>query len=99
MGLLKVEEVGVWHSDAQKGERLVTMANAIELGRIMTRDIGGSDPERMSAENVMKYVQSAFEGSSIQLQVIEGQEVFEKEYPCFAAVNRAANGKTLVLFF
>lgn len=92
LGLLKVEALGVWHSDVKQGERLVTMANGIELGRIMTRDIGGSDPERMSAENVMKYVQSAFANSSIQLNVIEGQEVFEKEYPCFAAVNRAANG-------
>jgi hypothetical protein len=27
------------------------------------------------------------------MTVIEGQEVFEKEYPSFAAVNRAANGK------
>ena len=94
LGLLKVEELGVWHSDVNQSQRLVTMANGIELGRIMTRDIGGSDPERMSAENVMKYVQNAFANSSIQLNVIEGQEVFEKEYPCFAAVNRAANGES-----
>lgn len=91
LGLLKVEALGVWHSDAKQGEQLVKMANGIELGRIMTRDIGGSDPERMSAENVMKYVQNAYANSSIQVNVIEGQEVFQKEYPCFAAVNRAAD--------
>jgi hypothetical protein len=32
------------------------------------------------------------------MTVIEGQEVFEKEYPSFAAVNRAANGNIIFLF-
>jgi len=57
----------------------------------MTRDIGGSDPERMSAENVLKYVRQALESTEIKIEVVEGQDEFVKSYPCFAAVNRAAN--------
>ncbi len=97
LGLLKFEELGIWEEDKEAGETLVKQANAIELGRIVTRDIGGSDPERMSAENVMKYVQKTFNGSSIIVHVIEGQKNFEKDYPCFAAVNRAAACKKILL--
>lgn len=73
--------------------KTLELVSAIELGRIVTRDIGGSDPERMSAINVASYVSNIFESSGINLTVIEGQSLFEKDYPCFAAVNRAASGK------
>ena len=74
-------------------QKLVETVNAIELGRIVTRDIGGSDPERMAAPRVLEYVQHAFKGTqSIKIQVVEGQHNFERDYPLFAAVNRAANG-------
>ena len=32
-----------------------------------------------------------FDGSCIKVEVIQGQETFEKEYPCLAAVNRCAS--------
>lgn len=88
--LLKVEKLGYWHSNLAEGNDLIKTINAIEIGRIVTRDIGGSDPERMSAENVLKYVRSIFDATDIKISVVEGQENFEKNYPCFAAVNRAA---------
>ena len=53
----------------------------------------------MSSENVLKYVRSIFESTDIKLSVIEGQENFEKHYPCFAAVNRAAEGDFLTIYF
>ena len=90
--MLKVEKLGYWHSNLAEGNDLIKTINAIEIGRIVTRDIGGSDPERMSAENVLKYVRSIFDATDIKISVVEGQENFEKNYPCFAAVNRAAEG-------
>ena len=33
----------------------------------MARDIGGSDPERMSAANTAKYVTEVFQGTSIKV--------------------------------
>ncbi len=90
--MLKIEKLGFWHHNLKEGSELVKVVNGIELGRIVARDIGGSDPERMNSENVLKYVENIFESTDIKMQVIEGQENFEKNYPCFAAVNRAANG-------
>lgn len=69
------------------------MANAVELGRIVAKDIGGSDPERMSASNVLKYMNETFGScSNIKMEVIDDVKVFEESYPSFAAVNRAADG-------
>ena len=63
--LLKIDRLGFWHDgDAQVAERLIEHANAVELGRIVARDIGGSDPERMCAANVQAYVESIFKSSS-----------------------------------
>jgi len=90
--LIKLEKLGYWHQNLTEGNQLIQAINAIEIGRIVTRDIGGSDPERMSAENVLKYVQNIFQSTDIKITVVEGQDNFEKGYPCFAAVNRAANG-------
>lgn len=89
--LLKVDSLGFWHTDLEAASRLLSVVKAVELGRIVTRDIGGSDPERMSAPNVHKYVEKVLKSSGIHMSVVHGQENFEKDYPCFAAVNRAAN--------
>ncbi len=64
---------------------------ALEAGRIVSRDIGGSDPERMAAPRVEEYVRKAFDGTGVKVEVLQGQSNFEREYPCFAAVNRAAS--------
>jgi len=95
LALFKFEELGIWDNNKEAGDILIKQANAIELGRILTRDIGGSDPERMSAINVMNYVQNSFKDSCVSVQVITGQKNFEKDYPCFAAVNRAADCKKI----
>ena len=74
------------------GERKVMEeARAIEAGRVVARDIGGSDPERMAAPRVEEYVQEAFKGTKVKVEVMKGQAFFEKEYPCLAAVNRCAS--------
>lgn len=50
--------------DNNSEERLVKYARAIELGRIVGRDIGGADPERMAPPRVAEYVQNLFQTSS-----------------------------------
>jgi len=71
-------------------KKVMEEAQAIEAGRVVARDIGGSDPERMAAPKVEAYVQEAFKGTKVKVEVMKGQEFFEKEYPCLAAVNRCA---------
>lgn len=45
----------------------------------------------MAAPRVEEYVRSIFKDvPEVKLEVVQGQSTFEKEYPCLAAVNRAA---------
>merc|ERR1712073_185060 len=69
----------------------VDLAKALEAGRIVSRDIGGSDPERMAAPRVEEYINQEFNGTGVKVEVIKGQSVFEEMYPCLAAVNRCAS--------
>ena len=112
--ILKVDKLGFWKENSKEASDILKVINGIELGRIVARDIGGSDPERMSPPNVLKYVKDALKNTDIKvfillniyiliysltntklnkMSVVEGQEEFLKSYPCFAAVNRAADCK------
>lgn len=73
-------------------KKLFDTALALEQARIVCRDIGGSDPERMSAPRVAEYVQEIFKGSPVKVEVISDEQRLQKEYPLYAAVNRAARG-------
>lgn len=59
--------------------------------RAVARDIGGGDPERMTPTSVAHYVTDLFCASAVKVQVLDNVNKFEKEYPLYAAVNRAAN--------
>ncbi|KAF8794558.1 DnaJ subfamily A member 1 like protein [Argiope bruennichi] len=84
----KIEALGY----TSMGSLQSPVLSGIELGRIMCRDIGGSDPERMAAPNVATYVKELFVNTCIKIDIIHDQSVIEKEYPLLAAVNRAAKG-------
>jgi hypothetical protein len=45
----------------------VNYARAVEFGRAVGRDIGGSDPERMAPPSVAEYVQELFKSSSVKV--------------------------------
>ncbi|KAI1900898.1 hypothetical protein AGOR_G00054580 [Albula goreensis] len=87
----KVAVLGVWAKTEEVGKQLAQRASALESGRLVCRDIGGSDPERMAAPRVAEYVQSLFKDSPVQVSVVSDLNVLEREYPCLAAVNRCAN--------
>jgi len=87
----KITRLGLsYKQDSSNHTTLIKNACGIELGRLIARDIGGSDPERMSAENTAKYVSEIFRGTSIKVKVIKDRKAFEKDYPLFAAVDRCA---------
>ena len=87
----KVAKLGIF-GDAPKIQSKVDQVSALELGRIVSRDIGGSDPERMAAPRVEEYIRNEFEGHpNVKIEVIKGHTMFEHEYPCFAAVNRCSS--------
>ncbi|XP_036383475.1 putative aminopeptidase W07G4.4 [Megalops cyprinoides] len=88
----KVTVLGVWVKTEEEGKKLVHLAVALEAGRLVCRDIGGSDPERMAAPRVAEYVEALFKDSPVDVSVVSDVSVLEKEYPCLAAVNRCASG-------
>ncbi|CAF1040771.1 unnamed protein product [Rotaria sordida] len=92
----KVERLGFFIGqtslDNNYNEKLINYARAIEMGRVVARDIGGTDPERMAPPRVAEYVENLFNKSSdVKINIIKDKNEFEKNYPLFAAVNRAAN--------
>ncbi|PIK58591.1 putative aminopeptidase W07G4.4-like [Apostichopus japonicus] len=89
----KVEALGVIDKSAETAKTLVEKAIAVESGRLVYRDIGGSDPERMAPPNVATYVNELFDSadSQVKVEVLSDLPAIEKNYPLFAAVNRCAS--------
>lgn len=89
----KVELLGVFDESSDSARALVENATAIESGRVVYRDIGGSDPERMAPPNVANYVKKLFSSneSQVKVNVLSDLPEIEKKYPLFAAVNRCAS--------
>ncbi|XP_061116083.1 putative aminopeptidase W07G4.4 [Conger conger] len=87
----KVEVLGIWAKAEGEAKKLVDQAKALEAGRLVCRDIGGSDPERMAPPRVVEYVQALFQGTLVTVSVESALNTLEKEYPCLAAVNRCAS--------
>ncbi|KAL5111559.1 putative aminopeptidase [Taenia crassiceps] len=71
-------------------EDLLRVASAIEEGRRVARDIGGSDPERMAASRIADYLQEEFQNCpDVAISVTD---VDPHAYPLMAAVDRATLG-------
>jgi len=90
----KITMLGVCSNELKSEEEaaaLISKACGLEHGRIVTRDIGGSDPERMAPGKVEEYVRSVFNGTSIKMSVVAGHQNFVNDYPLFAAVDRCAD--------
>ncbi len=68
---------------------------AIEAGRRLARDVGGADPERMSAIRASEAIAAFFApiisaNPNVTMHVVDDLAVIKREYPLLAAVNRAA---------
>uniref|UniRef100_A0A1I8Q2Y3 Cytosol aminopeptidase domain-containing protein n=1 Tax=Stomoxys calcitrans TaxID=35570 RepID=A0A1I8Q2Y3_STOCA len=85
----RITNLSVMISHNPKAEDIVKEAIVLESGRYVARDIGVGDPERMAPPRVEEYVTKLFDG--MKVTVISDLNTIAKEYPLFAAVNRAAN--------
>ncbi|XP_058813167.1 putative aminopeptidase W07G4.4 [Topomyia yanbarensis] len=87
----RFDQIGFYHPDSGKLTAIMKEAKAFEAGRFVARDIGGGDPERMAPPRVEKYLdEGVLDANLIFKTVISDEAVLLKEYPLFAAVNRAA---------
>jgi len=87
----RIEKLGVYHSDASYLKQIIANATSFEKGRFVARDVGGGDPERMAPPKVHTYIDRVFANTNIKISVISDLQVFQKEFPLFEAVNRAAS--------
>lgn len=88
----QVQTLGVWSlDDGRAAAAAWERAQQIERARFVARDIGGGDPERMAPPNVRFYLQQLFaDRPNITIRVVDALADLERDYPLFAAVNRAA---------
>lgn len=85
----KVKKLGVALLDERKCD--LKYVKAIDSGRYVCLDIGGSDPERMAAPRVEEYIQELFGGSTaVSVTVVKDATEFKAKYPLYEAVNRCA---------
>ena len=77
---VKANKLTVFGDESKIGSK-IQLAGALEAGRIVSRDIGGSDPERMAAPKVEEYVRGTFKDTNVKIEVMKGQkEVFENNW-------------------
>lgn len=88
----KLDRLGLFMETENQAEN--KLIEAMEAGRIVCRDIAGSDPERMAPPRVEEFVTEAFRGTSISVSVVSDLATLVREYPLMAAVNRAARNVT-----
>uniref|UniRef100_A0A8R1XZR3 CYTOSOL_AP domain-containing protein n=1 Tax=Onchocerca volvulus TaxID=6282 RepID=A0A8R1XZR3_ONCVO len=77
--------------EEKKTKTLVKLVKALDAAFTVCRDIGDSDPQRMSPFNVAEYITDAFNGTNISTHITSDVTEIEREFPLMAAVNRAAN--------
>eukprot|EP01094_Clydonella_sp_ATCC50884_P022193 TRINITY_DN5055_c0_g1_i1.p1 TRINITY_DN5055_c0_g1~~TRINITY_DN5055_c0_g1_i1.p1 ORF type:complete len:520 (-),score=167.39 TRINITY_DN5055_c0_g1_i1:146-1705(-) len=85
-----VKKIGVLSEDESKGAELVRTVSAMEEGRRLARDLGGSDPERMSPVKCAEYIAASMTDSGVEVEIVDDVSVIEKEYPLAHAVARAS---------
>ena len=77
-------------SDEQQITRWTRWISAVEMGRFVTRDIAGTEPERMAPRRIAELCKRAFKGTSVQVEIIKDRVTLERDYPLLSAVARAS---------
>ena len=65
-------------------------AQAIEAGRMLARDIGAGDPERMAPPRLAETVRAECEAAGIVVNVVDDPSTLMSDYPLLSAVARAS---------
>lgn len=82
-----VQKIGIWTSgDAAR----IARVRALEVGRRLSRDLGGTEPERMAPPRFAQFCRAAFEGTAVEVRVEDDPSRLEESYPLLSAVARAS---------
>lgn len=77
-------------SDQNRGKDIAKRVSAIEVGRRLARDLGGTEPERMRPEGFAAHCVEAFAGTSVKVEVVDDPATLLRDYPLLSAVGRAS---------
>lgn len=64
---------------------------ALESGRIVARDLCGTEPEVMAPPRFAAYCEEIFAGTAVTVSVQADKDAIKREYPLLAAVSRACD--------
>lgn len=81
-----IECIGIYSGDDVEQDWLV----AVENGKRLSRDLCGTEPERMAPPKFAEYCQQAFEGTDVKVTVIDDIDTLNKDYPMLMSVARAS---------
>ncbi|MFQ5601454.1 MAG: leucyl aminopeptidase family protein, partial [Candidatus Krumholzibacteriia bacterium] len=84
-----IQTVGFWSEGVADPEKVRRWVLAMESGRRVARDLGGTQPERMTPEAMAAYCRNAFEGTPVRVEIVQDAEL-QQGYPLIAAVARAS---------
>ncbi|WP_025820896.1 M17 family metallopeptidase [Shewanella marina] len=82
---LQIRQIGLLTEQAA-----AVSLNALEAGRILARDLCGTEPERMSAAAFADYCQAALQDSELTVEVVSDRAELERDYPLLCAVARSS---------
>lgn len=85
-----VQKLGVAVLGGAFSKQQAKWVAAVDAGMRLTRDLGGTDPERMAPPKFAAFVQQACKGSSVKVSVQKDRARLEKQYPLLMAVSRAS---------
>ena len=91
----KIQEIGFASERTPTVPKLSAWAGALEAGRCLARDIGGSEPDLMLPSRIAEMCHEAFAGTAVEPRVQwvgHDKEDWQhaKAYPLIAAVGRAS---------
>jgi leucyl aminopeptidase len=72
-------------------EATVQRVVALEKGRIVARDLCGTEPEVMAPPRFADYCEKVFAGTAVTVSVESEVQAIKKDYPLLAAVSRACD--------
>jgi leucyl aminopeptidase len=72
------------------GPEVAAQVSAIEAGRRLARDLGGTEPERMSPLRMAALLRGAFAETDVQVSVLDDVDQLGAGYPLLMAVARAS---------
>ena len=85
-----VVRLGLASLDGGVSNETARWVEAVEGGRRLTRDLAGTNPERMAPPRFAAACQQAFDDLPVDVDVVDDLATLEKDYPLLYAVGRAS---------